>query len=340
LYRFLEVKISDGEIHPKCFYPLASNEKEAAPCDAVETHTLTTTSSVKVTDADAFSSSLHRSQAFDDVKRHPSELKIETGTALEASVTAGCLDGGAAREEEEEKPSALTDPTLCDGNKMHGGFVADRAASSPSLSQSRTEAAPDKEIVTPPEEPAHIQATCHSSLKDTTSATVADSNDILYSALNKEAETSSFTERNGIDNDDIKVIITEPTTAQNGYHNNNNNNITARSSSQESIRPDVIEAAICSAVISTKDITQIISHDDALYEKYEYFTFMKANPDARECPKCKHLQIGSPGSPEMTCNDCSYVYCYFHSASHPNSTCAAFETAIAPEMVSICIEVE
>jgi hypothetical protein len=103
--------------------------------------------------------------------------------------------------------------------------------------------------------------------------------------------------------------------------------------------PDTAAGAkdICNVEFSSEEIMSIIESDDELVDKYKYFQFTKQNPDARECPRCKALQMGSAVTPSMTCGSCGCVYCFFHSGAHPNRTCEEYEKSIAPEVVSISI---
>ena len=78
---------------------------------------------------------------------------------------------------------------------------------------------------------------------------------------------------------------------------------------------------ICDAIISSDEIRSIICVDKELSDKFEYFKFTKENLNARECPDCRHLQIGCPESPNISCEKCGGQYCFFHSKAHPSSTC-------------------
>ena len=80
-------------------------------------------------------------------------------------------------------------------------------------------------------------------------------------------------------------------------------------------------SALCDAIISADEIRSLISGDKELADKFEYFKFIKENQNARECPSCEHMQIGSPDAPQMTCEMCGDVFCFFHSKAHPLMTC-------------------
>ena len=61
--------------------------------------------------------------------------------------------------------------------------------------------------------------------------------------------------------------------------------------------------------------------------KHKYFKFKAnlENPDTRQCPKCDFSQVGTATKPAMTCQKCSYQYCFHHGDAHPNSTCEVYE---------------
>ena len=80
-------------------------------------------------------------------------------------------------------------------------------------------------------------------------------------------------------------------------------------------------SALCDAIISADEIRSLISCDKELAVKFEYFKYIKENQNARECPGCQHMQIGNPESPQLTCEMCGDVYCFFHSKAHPLITC-------------------
>lgn len=75
---------------------------------------------------------------------------------------------------------------------------------------------------------------------------------------------------------------------------------------------------------------------NALLKKFERFNFMKAHSNARECPNCSELQLGCVESPKMTCQKCSNIYCYTHSAAHDFNlqSCEEYEKSIAHEAKS------
>lgn len=126
--------------------------------------------------------------------------------------------------------------------------------------------------------------------------------DKLGSSLHAEKKTV------GIDNMDLEASM-----------NMNAVNIDVRrGGSHSSIASS---SALCDAIISADEIRSLISGDKELADKFEYFKFIKENQNARECPSCEHMQIGSPEAPQMTCEMCGDVFCFFHSKAHPLMTC-------------------
>ena len=88
---------------------------------------------------------------------------------------------------------------------------------------------------------------------------------------------------------------------------------------------------VCGCPIEANDIRTILAADTTLLAKFEFFTFIKGNKHARECPFCQHLQIGSPVNPTITCDNCHLTYCYEHANAHPNMTCEVYEQSKAGE---------
>jgi hypothetical protein len=67
----------------------------------------------------------------------------------------------------------------------------------------------------------------------------------------------------------------------------------------------------CQSPFHEDDIQELVSQEN--FEKFQRFTFMKNDKNARACPKCDHLQIGRPRRPLMSCENCSHEYCFVHS---------------------------
>lgn len=83
----------------------------------------------------------------------------------------------------------------------------------------------------------------------------------------------------------------------------------------------------CGQVLDEQLILQLARecNDSELAERYHKFKELQADPNMRECPKCKVRQAGSAGRPRMTCNGCGFVYCFVHADAHPGQSCREFE---------------
>lgn len=78
----------------------------------------------------------------------------------------------------------------------------------------------------------------------------------------------------------------------------------------------------CNGEFSEMEVQNLV--DKETFQKYLRFRSIKNNPDYRECPKCASSVIGNPDSPEITCEACGEVYCFFHANAHPNVSCSDY----------------
>ena len=91
--------------------------------------------------------------------------------------------------------------------------------------------------------------------------------------------------------------------------------------------PSVIEGTErCPEEITEDAILQLLNGDDEMVRKYQRFKGARENLNLRECPKCDHPQTGNPEAPQMTCEECGFIYCFHHSNAHPpEESCEAYE---------------
>ena len=54
---------------------------------------------------------------------------------------------------------------------------------------------------------------------------------------------------------------------------------------------------------------------------------LQCNPRAKRCPAhgCRHMQLGNPSAPHMSCEACGLEYCYHHGDLHLGESCAHFQ---------------
>jgi hypothetical protein len=97
----------------------------------------------------------------------------------------------------------------------------------------------------------------------------------------------------------------------------------------------IINKANCDINISKNDIKYIIKDNEELNKKYDKFIFSKENINVRECPECDTQQICTPAAnnPIITCNNCSFNYCYIHGGAHSSSTCEAYLLLVGNEFL-------
>lgn len=98
------------------------------------------------------------------------------------------------------------------------------------------------------------------------------------------------------------------------------------------------EETTCTKPIDTVDIEAIFHDDSTTLEKYRKYIYSKENKTARDCPRCNHVQLGTPEvTPVMICTECGLKYCYFHANAHDFNqfpTCEEYEASIAKDTKS------
>jgi hypothetical protein len=75
----------------------------------------------------------------------------------------------------------------------------------------------------------------------------------------------------------------------------------------------------CQGLLTEQEIQDLC--DEGVWSKYQRFRDLKGNPNFRECPFCNHPHVGDESHPEITCEECHQVYCFFHANAHPNILC-------------------
>mmetsp|Transcript_78866 Transcript_78866/g.223159 ORF Transcript_78866/g.223159 Transcript_78866/m.223159 type:complete len:445 (-) Transcript_78866:114-1448(-) len=94
----------------------------------------------------------------------------------------------------------------------------------------------------------------------------------------------------------------------------------------------------CEAHATEDELRSWVS--DQVFDKYERFSRMRADPKLRACPKCCRLcspDVNSDGTikAEMICEDCGCTYCYYHSLAHAPGAeaCAAYEKSLVKQQL-------
>lgn len=77
----------------------------------------------------------------------------------------------------------------------------------------------------------------------------------------------------------------------------------------------------CEGFLSDQELQELFCDNESLWKKFQRFREIKENPNFRECPFCNHSYIGDESHPEITCENCHQIYCFFHSNAHPNIKC-------------------
>jgi hypothetical protein len=83
----------------------------------------------------------------------------------------------------------------------------------------------------------------------------------------------------------------------------------------------------CTEVITEELVVEIAREigDQELVDRYQKFKELQGDPNMRECPQCKHRQLGCASTPRMTCSSCNFGYCFTHADAHTGATCRQFE---------------
>ena len=63
---------------------------------------------------------------------------------------------------------------------------------------------------------------------------------------------------------------------------------------------------------------------EATARKLSAMAKLLAHKDARRCPSCRHVQLGSHAEPDMTCGECAAPYCFRHADAHPGLSCEEY----------------
>ena len=150
-------------------------------------------------------------------------------------------------------------------------------------------------------------------------------NDINSSNSNNDNKYNNDNNNNNNNNDN-----NNNNNDNNNNNNNNNNNDSyinskdnhddTNSTNNNTLSSDA-SILVCDAIISTQEISHIISNSPELIKKFKFFKFTKENINGRECSVCNHLQICSPLTPLTVCGNCGDTYCFFHSKAHPDMSC-------------------
>jgi Zinc finger, C3HC4 type (RING finger) len=355
LFRYLSVKICDGVTQPKCFHPLtygdhyivestnSSFSNEILSCRGDDEETVVTEQKIEhsrtkdesddnedkedtaIIEQNSLSSRPHSisreknstlnasSKGRERSEPSPNRRKVEE--TVERNSTAPRKLSDAILEQSDPKLSSHSKLTYSSSKLTYSSSKEDP---SPAYCQvieqvrwigvpSASAAASENRIVLHGGEGAY----CLSCTTDPIVFADVDVNDTRNEDTDKTGIVTDGVERN--DNSD------RPHLNKNNDNSANNSSIHltrhVSSSSTTSSQPT------CDAIISSDEIRSIICEDKELSDKFEYFKFTKENLNARECPDCKHLQIGYPENPNMFCEKCHGQYCFFHSKAHPSSTC-------------------
>jgi len=82
----------------------------------------------------------------------------------------------------------------------------------------------------------------------------------------------------------------------------------------------------CGNFASEADVQELCAEE--VYLKFTRFQKMKSDDNYRECPECGHMQLGKRKRPAMTCEKCSFAYCFFHTNAHPDESCQRYARRI------------
>ena len=317
------MKISEGDVHPKCFHPIEKPKAQSSE-----------SSTAGAQDGVVSDPRPQNNSKPDDIARYDTSANMSIYSAMTFLGLNGLSNTVSEGKYFADSPADTHGTEII--NKPDIVSIEPSAASSTSSAviteplSFRREGFALNSVV----DPLLIDETGHS-----------DPCSSPY--LQDESESRSVDHSFGVDYEDKKsaclsadinsaISVPVSTTVRDAAAATNNESPQTQNNTSGNPLPAAAAGAmdICNAELSSEEIMSIIECDDELVDKYKYFQFTKQNPDARECPRCKALQMGSAATPSMTCGSCGCVYCFFHSGAHPNRTCEEYEKSIAPEVVS------
>ena len=331
LFRYLEVKIRDGIIQPKCFHPLGyknhcrdilrerrdENDDERCLPGLYQNHDMEISNlQWKEVNNDAPNEQIDKNFKFDfvfDGKRKEEKTSNEENSIEE--IRGGTMKGSSSK--------SILD-IIPEKNSSYGlnilEFHSSRSESSLTLDQSSLSMGIDQNDGRTMLRESEVDVEEWNRQRG---ISIKPGSKLGLHMIGDNGNIDD--DKDTIDNYDNEIISTDHDNnngsiiydENNDFHHknddaNNSNNNTLSSAS--SIR-------LCDAIISTKEISKIISISPDLVKKFEFFKFTKENIDGRECPHCSNLQICSPLNPSIICGNCGDFFCFYHSKAHPNMTC-------------------
>jgi Zinc finger, C3HC4 type (RING finger) len=344
LFRYLSVKICDGVTQPKCFHPLtygdhyivestnSSFSNEILSCRGDDEETVLTEQKIEHSPTRDESNSIEDKQDYPINEQDSSGPFSHSRTREKDSILIASSKGV---ERSEHSPNRRkTDETVeinsTSPRKLSDAILEEsdpKKSKNYTLTYSSSKEDPSPAYCQVIEQVRGIGMPSTSKNRmilheDGAYCLRCNTDSIVYADVDLQDTRNEDTDRTGIVTDNVERSDNsdKPNFSKNNDPNSDNNSsihLTRHisSSSTTSSQP------ICDAIISSDEIRSIIFQDKELSDKFEYFKFTKENLNARECPDCKHLQIGYPESPNMFCEKCNGQYCFFHSKAHPSSTC-------------------
>ena len=145
-------------------------------------------------------------------------------------------------------------------------------------------------------------------------------NDNKYDNDNNNNNNNNNNDNNNNNNNNNNDNNNNNNNNNDSYINSKDNHDDTNSTNNNTLSSDA-SILVCDAIISTQEISHIISNSPELIKKFKFFKFTKENINGRECSVCNHLQICSPLTPLTVCGNCGDTYCFFHSKAHPDMSC-------------------
>lgn len=351
LFRYLSVKICDGVTQPKCFHPLtcgdhnvvestnSSFSNEILSCRGDDEEIVLTEQKIEHSPTKDESNNDESKQDCSTVEQDLSS-SVPHRTTREKNSSLIASPKGEVRSEQSSN-RRITEETVelifASPRKLSDAILEQSDAKKPFNSKSTYSSSKEKEDPSSAycqviEQVRGIGVPTASSSSDSKSKNILHTADgaccqrhkaelTVYADVDVQDTRNEETDKSGIlyDNAEQNDRSNKPNLSKNNDNSENNSSIHltrhASSSSTTSSQP------ICDAIITYDEIRSLIRGDKELTDKFEYFKFTKENINARECPDCKHLQIGCPENPNIFCEKCNGQYCFFHSKAHPSSTC-------------------
>lgn len=83
----------------------------------------------------------------------------------------------------------------------------------------------------------------------------------------------------------------------------------------------------CGMQLPAPLVTELLHDNPDLMMRFRSLSLLRANPNARACPRCNEVKVGSAAEPDMVCDGCGNDFCFEHAGAHSGIPCAEYQPA-------------